>query len=53
MRVGRICLAADGAQVCNPTGGYGCMTVVLDVGALANCLVGVYEGKADESIHDL
>ncbi|KIY02277.1 uncharacterized protein Z520_02415 [Fonsecaea multimorphosa CBS 102226] len=53
MRVGRIILAADAAHVCNPFGGYGCMTAVLDVGALADCLIGLYEGKADESILDL
>ena len=40
-------------QVCNPFGGYGCMTAVVDVGALADCLIGYYEGKADESILDL
>lgn len=53
MRVGRILLAADAAHVCNPFGGYGCMTAVLDVGALADCLIGLYEGKADERILDL
>ena len=53
MRVGRILLAADAAHVCNPFGGYGCMTAVLDVAALADCLIGLYEGKADEGILDL
>lgn len=52
-KVGRIILAADAAHVCNPFGGYGCMTGVLDVGALADCLIGYYEGKADASILDL
>jgi 2-polyprenyl-6-methoxyphenol hydroxylase-like FAD-dependent oxidoreductase len=52
MRVGRILLAADAAHVCNPMGGYGCMTAVLDVGGLADCLVGLYEGKAGEEILD-
>jgi 2-polyprenyl-6-methoxyphenol hydroxylase-like FAD-dependent oxidoreductase len=53
MRVGRVLLAADAAHVCNPFGGYGCMTAVLDVAALADCLAGVYEGKADDQILDL
>ncbi|KAJ9616457.1 hypothetical protein H2200_000175 [Cladophialophora chaetospira] len=53
MKVGRILLAADAAHVCNPFGGYGCMTGVLDAGGLADCLIGLYEGKADESILDL
>ena len=34
-------------------GGYGCMTAVLDVGALADCLSGIYEGRADDTILDL
>jgi 2-polyprenyl-6-methoxyphenol hydroxylase-like FAD-dependent oxidoreductase len=53
MRVGRILLAADAAHVCNPFGGYGCMSAVLDVGALADCLIGFYNGKANEDILDL
>ena len=52
MRVGRILLAADAAHVCNPMGGYGCMTAVLDVGGLADCLIGLYEGKTNERILD-
>jgi 2-polyprenyl-6-methoxyphenol hydroxylase-like FAD-dependent oxidoreductase len=51
-RVGRILLAADAAQVCNPMGGYGCMTAVLDVNGIADCLIGYYEGKAGEEILD-
>ncbi|KAK5197799.1 hypothetical protein LTR92_002044 [Exophiala xenobiotica] len=47
MRVGRILLAADAAYACNQFEGYGCMTAVLDVGALADCLPGIYEGKAE------
>lgn len=53
MRVGRILLAADAAHVCNPFGGYGCMSAVLDVDGLADCLIGYYEGWADEGILDL
>ncbi|KAF7191659.1 FAD-dependent monooxygenase terC [Pseudocercospora fuligena] len=49
-KVGRILLAADAAHVCNPMGGYGCMTACLDVGGLADCLIGYYEGKAGEEI---
>ena len=52
MRVGRVFLAGDAAHVCNPFGGYGCMAAVLDVAGLADCLIGYYEGKADESILD-
>ncbi|KAL2428705.1 FAD-dependent monooxygenase terC [Exophiala dermatitidis] len=52
MRVGRILLAADAAHVCNPFGGYGCMTAIIDAGALADCLIGMYQGKADDSILD-
>lgn len=53
MREGRILLAADAAHVCNPFGGYGCMSAVLDAGGLADCLIGYYEGWADEDILDL
>ncbi|CAJ2512486.1 Uu.00g055010.m01.CDS01 [Anthostomella pinea] len=52
MRVGRVLLAADAAHICNPMGGYGCMTAVVDVDGLADCLVGLYEGKAGEEILD-
>lgn len=51
-KVGRILLAADAAHICNPMGGYGCMTACLDVGGLADCLIGYYEGKAGEDILD-
>lgn len=49
-KVGRILLAADAAHVCNPMGGYGCMSACLDVGGLADCLIGYYESKAGEEI---
>lgn len=52
MRAGRIFLAGDAAHVCNPFGGYGCMAAVLDVAGLADCLIGYYEGKANEDILD-
>lgn len=53
MRVGRVLLASDAAHVCNPFGGYGCMTGVLDAGALADCLIGLYDGRAGDEILDL
>lgn len=52
MRVGRILLAADAAHVCNPFGGYGAMGGIVDVGALADCLIGYYDGRAGEEILD-
>jgi 2-polyprenyl-6-methoxyphenol hydroxylase-like FAD-dependent oxidoreductase len=52
MRIGRVFLASDAAHVCNPFGGYGCMAGILDVGGLAECLIGYYDGKADEDILD-
>ncbi|KAJ5563565.1 hypothetical protein N7535_008729 [Penicillium sp. DV-2018c] len=52
-RVGRVLLAADAAHICNPWGGYGCMTACVDVGGLADCLIGYHQGKAPESILDL
>lgn len=39
-------------KVCNPFGGLGLTTGIVDVGGLYDCLIGVYEGKADESILD-
>jgi 2-polyprenyl-6-methoxyphenol hydroxylase-like FAD-dependent oxidoreductase len=48
MKVGRVLLAADSAHVCNPFGGYGLMVGILDVGALADCLVGYYQGRAKD-----
>lgn len=53
MRVGRVLLAADAAHVCNPFGGYGCMSGVLDAGGLADCLIGLYNGYAGDEILDL
>ena len=53
MRVGRIFVIADAAHVNNPFGGYGAMTATLDAGGLADCLIGLYEGKAGDEILDL
>ncbi|KAJ9142969.1 Para-nitrophenol 4-monooxygenase [Pleurostoma richardsiae] len=52
-RVGRVLLAADAAHLCNPWGGMGITGGFVDVGGLYDCLAGIYDGKADESILDL
>ncbi|KAF2841197.1 FAD/NAD(P)-binding domain-containing protein [Patellaria atrata CBS 101060] len=52
-RVGRVLLAADAAHVCNPFGGMGLTGGIVDVGGLADCLVGVAKGLADEGILDV
>ncbi|KAK3900988.1 para-nitrophenol 4-monooxygenase [Staphylotrichum tortipilum] len=52
-RVGRVMLAADAAHLCNPWGGLGITGGFVDVGGLYDCLAGIWEGKADESILDL
>jgi 2-polyprenyl-6-methoxyphenol hydroxylase-like FAD-dependent oxidoreductase len=52
MRVGRFCLAADAAHLCNPFGGLGLTGGIVDIGGLYDCLIGIYEGKADDSILD-
>jgi 2-polyprenyl-6-methoxyphenol hydroxylase-like FAD-dependent oxidoreductase len=49
-RVGRIMLAADAAHLCNPFGGLGLTGGLVDVGNLAECLVGIENGWADDSI---
>lgn len=53
MRVGRVFLCGDAAHVNNPWGGYGCMAAVLDAGGLADCLIGVYQGRAGDELLDL
>ncbi|KAL2256729.1 hypothetical protein VTK26DRAFT_1218 [Humicola hyalothermophila] len=52
-RVGRVLLAADAAHLCNPWGGLGITGGFADVGGLYDCLAGIWDGKADESILDL
>ncbi|KAI4850909.1 FAD binding domain-containing protein, partial [Aureobasidium sp. EXF-8845] len=52
MRVGRFLLAADAAHLCNPFGGLGLTGGIVDVAGLSDCLAGIYDGKADESILD-
>ncbi|EOO00965.1 putative fad binding domain-containing protein [Phaeoacremonium minimum UCRPA7] len=52
-RVGRFLLAADAAHLCNPWGGLGITGGFVDCGGLYDCLAGIWDGKADESILDL
>jgi 2-polyprenyl-6-methoxyphenol hydroxylase-like FAD-dependent oxidoreductase len=51
-RVGRITLAADAAHLVNPFGGMGLTGGIVDVGGLAECLIGIYKGVADNDILD-
>ncbi|TVY85205.1 FAD-dependent monooxygenase terC [Lachnellula suecica] len=52
MRVGRICVAADAAHLCNPWGGLGLTGGFADIAGLAECLEGIHSGQADHSILD-
>lgn len=49
-RVGRFCLAADAAHLCNPFGGLGLTGGLVDAGNLFDCLYGIATGQADEDI---
>lgn len=51
-RVGRVLLAADAAHLCNPMGGMGLTNGMVDVGGLADCLIGIHRGVANEDILD-
>ncbi|KAG6354514.1 hypothetical protein INS49_004531 [Diaporthe citri] len=51
-RVGRVCLAADAAHVCNPFGGMGLTGGLVDAGNLFDCLYGIATGQLDDSILD-
>jgi hypothetical protein len=51
-RVGRFLLAADAAHLCNPFGGLGLTGGLVDAGNLADCLIGLAHGVADERILD-
>ncbi|KAI0473428.1 monooxygenase [Xylariaceae sp. FL0804] len=53
MRAGRVLLAADAAHVCNPMGGLGCMTALVDVDGLASCLAALRDGRAGDEILDV
>ncbi|KAH6844581.1 hypothetical protein B0I37DRAFT_392012 [Chaetomium sp. MPI-CAGE-AT-0009] len=52
-RVGRVLLAADAAHLCNPWGGLGITGGFVDIGGLYDCLAGIWDGKADDSILEL
>ncbi|PVH73225.1 FAD/NAD(P)-binding domain-containing protein [Cadophora sp. DSE1049] len=52
MRVGRFLLAADAAHLCNPFGGLGLTGGIVDVGGLFDCLIGIHNGVANDSILD-
>ena len=49
-RVGRVCLVADAAHLCNPFGGLGLTGGLVDAGGLADCLEGIATGQANEDV---
>ena len=51
-RVGRVLLAGDAAHACNPCGGLGLTTGVLDADALITALGAVITGKASADVLD-
>lgn len=51
-RVGRALLAGDAAHACNPCGGFGLTTGVIDADALIAVLSAVIEGRAEDSVLD-
>ncbi|KAG9233645.1 putative monooxygenase [Amylocarpus encephaloides] len=51
-RVGKITLAADAAHLVNPFGGMGLTGGIVDVGGLAECLIGIEKGLANDDILD-
>jgi 2-polyprenyl-6-methoxyphenol hydroxylase-like FAD-dependent oxidoreductase len=51
-RVGRVLLAGDAAHVCNPCGGMGLTTGVMDANALIDALGAVINGRVDDSVLD-
>ncbi|OQE14112.1 hypothetical protein PENSTE_c038G04868 [Penicillium steckii] len=53
MRVGRFLLAADAAHLCNPFGGLGLTSGIVDVGGLYDCLYGISSGRAADDILDV
>lgn len=38
--------------MCNPFGGMGLTGGIVDIGGLFDCLVGIYDGVADDTILD-
>ena len=51
-RVGRALLAGDAAHVCNPCGGMGLTTGVIDAMAAVDTLTAVMQGRAKEDVLD-
>lgn len=51
-RVGRVLLAGDAAHVCNPFGGLGLTSGLLDGGLLGDVLPAVIHGRADDGLLD-
>lgn len=51
-KVGRVLLAGDAAHICNPMGGYGAMSAILDVDGLADCFIGYLTNRAGPEILD-
>jgi 2-polyprenyl-6-methoxyphenol hydroxylase-like FAD-dependent oxidoreductase len=51
-RVGRVLLAGDAAHACNPCGGLGLTTGVIDADALITALGAVIRGEANEDVLD-
>ncbi|KAJ6779691.1 hypothetical protein PWT90_07030 [Aphanocladium album] len=51
-KVGRVLLAGDAAHICNPMGGYGAMSAILDVDGLADCFIGYLSNRAGPEILD-
>jgi 2-polyprenyl-6-methoxyphenol hydroxylase-like FAD-dependent oxidoreductase len=51
-RVGRVLLAGDAAHVCNPCGGMGLTTGLMDANALMDALGAVINGTENESLLD-
>ena len=52
MRVGRAVLAGDAAHACNPCGGMGLTTGVIDAVKLIEVLTAVIQKKRDETVLD-
>jgi 2-polyprenyl-6-methoxyphenol hydroxylase-like FAD-dependent oxidoreductase len=49
---GRVMLAGDAAHLCNPFGGLGLTGGILDAAAVADSLIGIYEGKTSDAVLD-
>jgi 2-polyprenyl-6-methoxyphenol hydroxylase-like FAD-dependent oxidoreductase len=49
-KVGRVVLAGDAAHACNPFGGMGLTTGLVDAGGLSDCIIGIAKHGCDESI---